>query len=550
MPVSVIMSPDFGWSAIGEVPVRTWFKGYVMDGLRSLEGEAAAAHLRALLEASPEHGLEDFLVSLDGMFAFVTPWCGGMLAAVDRNCTVPLLYARVGDDWVVGDNGPALVRAMGGASPDLLGCLQVAMAAYCTGEKTVYTGLCQLRPGGCVILGDGGAEARRYYVYSPWEADDAAGEDGMRNRLRAVTEGLFSKLASDLAGRPVVAPLSAGLDSRLVVTGLLEAGHTNIRCFAYGLPNNYEARASKWLAHRLGLPWTFVPYSQARQRRMSRSRELACYLDRADKCASVPGSQDFLAIRELRDMGWLPQGAVCINGNSGDFITGAHVPRSLAEQGDAMGEAVWQDVLPLFHAKHYGMWLDLMTPANLSRIEAVLREVWRASRGPDDAPAHALWECLEWQGRQTSFVISLQRVYEFFGLSWRLPLWDNDYLNFWATVPVRMKLGQRLYREFLEQADWGGVWKGVSFRPTVSPAWIRPLRFGAKALCLPLGRNAWRTVDRRVFSYWTDILCSAGAFGVPYREYLSSGGGFRNGIAFRIRKYLGDKGLGRDGSPG
>ena len=48
-------------------------------------------------------------------------------------------------------------------------------------------------------------------------------------------------------------------------------------------------------------------------------------------------------------------------------------------------------------------------------------------------------------------MITGQRIYECLGHDWRLPLWDNDYLDFWETVPLRFKAGQRLYNEMLHE---------------------------------------------------------------------------------------------------
>ena len=36
-----------------------------------------------------------------------------------------------------------------------------------------------------------------------------------------------------------------------------------------------------------------------------------------------------------------------------------------------------------------------------------------------------LYEFSEFKNRQTKYVITVQRVYEFFGYEWRLPLWDK-----------------------------------------------------------------------------------------------------------------------------
>ena len=50
-------------------------------------------------------------------------------------------------------------------------------------------------------------------------------------------------------------PLSAGLDSRLVLTKLVERGCENIACYTYGPIGNYEVPKAKRIAKELRVDW-------------------------------------------------------------------------------------------------------------------------------------------------------------------------------------------------------------------------------------------------------------------------------------------------------
>ena len=69
-----------------------------------------------------------------------------------------------------------------------------------------------------------------------------------------------------------------------------------------------------------------------------------------------------------------------------------------------------------------------------------------------------LYEFSEFKNRQTKYVITVQRVYEFFGYEWRLPLWDKEYLDYWEKIHKCHKFKRSLFVNLMHDLDWGGVW--------------------------------------------------------------------------------------------
>ena len=160
----------------------------------------------------------------------------------------------------------------------------------------------------------------------------------------------------------------------------------------------------------------------------------------------------------------------------------------------------------------------------------------------DPADDYGLYEYAEFQDRQCKYVITGQRIYEFLGHEWRLPLWDKAYLDFFEGVPLEGKVGQRLYADMLTEQNWGGVWRDLPVNAkTVRPQWLRPLRFLAKLAHAPLGREAWHRFERRYFQYWME---GGGHSAVrPYGAVARDRRGARNGIAWLNEAYLERHGL-------
>jgi asparagine synthase (glutamine-hydrolysing) len=548
-----IAADEFGWAFARAGDSAAWFKGWLAEDGRALEGADAARALARRLDPWQDAGaLGRAVDALDGHFALVVERAGRVLAAVDRVRSIPLFLARETGGVRILDRPRRWLDEAETGPANPAASLEIAMAGYCTGRDTLYADLGQLTGGELAIAGAGLPEPQRHrtYAYRSWEIEPGESFAHAVARLADVTRAMFEKTAAGLAGRLVLVPLSAGLDSRLVASAFHELGLRDVQCYAYGRPGNHEAAASREIADKLGLRWHFVAYDPRRIRDFAHSADVRAYLADADSCASVPFLQDLYALTVLRDRGVVPEGAAVVNGNSGDFITGGHIVAGLREPRPELdAHARLLRVLDAQLDKHFSLWDDLRTPANdalvRGRLDRLLAEELREMPAPE--ADHGLYEFLECHARQGNFVITGQRVYEHLGLAWRLPLWDRDYLDFWRPMPLAFKAGQNLYRAFLAAQNWGGVWDRLDYPETVRPRWAAAARTVAKAAGAPFGRGAWRALDKRVFAYWTDVLSTYAT--VPYRRVLRDRRGFRNAVALRCEAYLAGHGRGADGRP-
>lgn len=425
------------------------------------------------------------------------------------------------------------------------------MSGFTIGDDTLYRGVRQLGPGQ-FLLATGEAEPRvgRYHRFAPYrpEPQDRA---VLKRALLDLMVASLERVIAAAAGRPIALPLSAGLDSRLIVSGLKQLGYRRLLVFAYGLPGNHEAEASRAIAARLGLPWRFVPFGVRAMRAAFASADYAAYRASADSLTGVHFPQDYLALVELKRAGYLPPDAIIVNGQSGDFITGNHVPDALAiPRADLSADERRQRVIDALIAKHFKQWTALLTAENRARIAARLaREIDAVGGMPTHAAGdHGVYEWCEFQDRQSKYVVNGQRLYEYLGHDWRLPLWDDAWLDFWARAPLEAKVKQNLYREVLMESDWGGVWRDIPVNAKrLRPGWIVPLRLALKALHAPLGPTRWHAFERRFLQFWMDNLASAAhrSYGAVARDRR----GAWSGIAYHVEDYLRGKGLGYDGTP-
>lgn len=479
--------------------------------------------------------LSQFLVPLPNDWAFIAVSSGYRVAATDKVRSYPLFFSSRRFPCLISPSARAIQELTTSPFAEGAALIEFMLAGYVTGRDTLLADIKQLQAGDLLLVpakGDG-LQLLRYYRYLPRPEERTAAE--WIDDLAQTTEGIFKRMIESAQGRPLLVPLSGGLDSRLIVCMLRYLGYDNVRTFSYGLPNNHEAKIAAQVAETAGFPWEFVPTSHSGFREFFWSAERKDFWELADGFSSIPTMQDVHPLKELRERG-LSDDTIVVNGQSGDFISGGHIPASLLKAGGR--EALLDAVLN----KHFALRKSLRTPANLAavseRISKSFREIELAAGHPL-SPA-AIYESWEWQERQCKYVIGGQRVYDWLGLNWRLPLWDADYLEFWSRVPFEVKLGQGLYKEFLRSRDYCGLFK--NFNPTV---WRWP---GATIAAVPVAQVVGLLGGRRTKDCFYDYARYIGHYGSYYapwgwREFLRSSPDIRNPVTLFVDQWLRENGI-------
>lgn len=550
LAVDITISESHGWGCYRSNDVDLWFKGWV-DGL---DGNRLAARLAACSSEASKATINGLIAGLKGHFALVATGSAWAIAAVDHVRSIPLATVWLGERWMIGDRPDWLRREAGldvsSVNPEA--ALTIGMAGYTIGGSALYRGLDVLCPGEMVFIdGNGFLQKNCYYFYRPWQAHQDAPARKTAASLADTTLKIIDKTLKSLDGRPLVVPLSAGNDSRLIVSAAKHLGYRDVRCFTYGRTGNFEVETSRAIAERLGYPWRFVPSTVSKLRRYFTGESYAAYLDYADCCTAVPFVQDMWPIEILKSEGFIPLEAVFANGNTGDYISGLHIVPSMRTPRDDLDEVVrWQRVLDALYDKHFALWQSLRNDSNRKTIKkALIRSMQQvgASLGSPEMD-YGLYEGSEFLDRQCKYVITGQKIYEFLGHEWRLPLWDRDYLDFWEGVPLEDKVGQSLYTQMLQSENWGKVWHDIPVnRPNIRPQILVPLRWLAKAAHAPLGRARWHVFERRFFQYWMDMTCNTAC--VPYGSAALDTRGARHSVSWLAEQYLARHGVSLDEFP-
>ena len=420
--------------------------------------------------------------------------------------------------------------------------LSYRMAGYTVGNETLWNNIRGLNSGQILFLNNGKIQINNYFdslSNTKSSIDIELNKKNLKDHIFSIIENIKNRAD----GRRIVIPLSAGLDSRLIASGLKYINYNNVVCYSYGLKNNFEAKIARQICKKLNYNWTFIDISQKKAKKFYKSKFYNDYFEKCIDGCSTPGIQDIYAIKYLKDKNYFNDEDIIINGNSGDFISGGHIPlKSKNWDSELNIDNAFKIILNEQMKKHYSLWKELNTKNNNNIIKELLHKQisLQLKNKNSKIKPYVLYELLEYHNRQVKFVVNLQRIYDFCRIDWMLPLWDKEVINFWKDIPLDQKINQKLYKTTLEELNMCDVWGREFFSSNeISPKWIKPIRLFFKTAFYFSGKDKWHSFEKKYLNYWTDIICGYSMY--SYKETINNNFEARNSVSWHTiasEKYL------------
>ena len=533
---SIIMREEFGWRLYKKDNIKLWFCGYLDD--INIEGILVKAEY-IVNNLEEENIVSNWLKTLCGHYAIVIEYKSSIITAVDKICSIPLFISYKNNEILISNHAPLLKNKLdlGCSNLDKQAELEIAMSGYTISSKTLYRDIKRLESGEYLFITSDCYYRDFYYTYSPWKVIDRT-ESQLHNELSNVLLKTFEKIKNNIGDRQIVVPLSAGNDSRLVACGLKKVGLKNVVCFSYGRKGNFETLVSKIIAKKLGYKWIYIPDILKDKKKFFQSKEYIEYISAFKSFAYIHNIQEVYEVFLLKKTKLVDDDAVIVNGNAGDFISGGHIGSILDTTNNPQNvdEISWKKFLN----KNFSLWMDLRSLFNDKKIINELTKTLssRITTSIDtDKYQYAMMECSEYIGRQSKIVMGQQRTYEYFGYEWRLPLWSDDMLTFWESVPYKYKVDQGLYTKVLYENNWGNVWSDIKVNnKVIRPIGLRWLRMLLKILFIPIGKSRWHRFEKNVLEYF--LHPSYALAPVPYFRILFNSRGYRSVSSWLSYKML------------
>lgn len=387
----------------------------------------------------------DTLKRVNGFFSIVYPIDGEYLLATDCIRSMPLFYGSKKEDVYISDDPFYVKEEIGEIEVDRISTIEFLLTGYVTGRDTLYPNVKQLQSGEVVIIDPTGKNIKIssnvYFRYTHNKYFKKQRHE-LFSDFDHMMMRIFKRLTDWANGRPIIVPLSGGYDSRLIVLMLKRLNYKDIIAFSYGHPKNNESRTSKKVADSLGIKWIFVPYSVDSWKRWYQSNDRKRYVRNAFGLCSIPILQDWPAVWELKRKKSIPEDSIFVPGLSADLLAGS---RSISNPH--LYRANDNDLSKSILNYHYNLWSlpsdEALTSLFLRRIESYLKDM---EGFPDQASAFESWDFTE---RQAKFINNSIRSYEFWGYEWWLPFWDKEFIEFWSKMPIKERMYESFYKEYI-----------------------------------------------------------------------------------------------------
>ncbi len=234
-------------------------------------------------------------------------------------------------------------------------------------------------------------------------------------------------------------PISAGYDSRYIGF-ILNKIKGIVSSISYGPQNSWDVKGGKTASELLGFSWENFNASRKAHRDFCKNSLFSEIRKFADLGVSSFYYQDVLPVTmKLSEI----NNSIVINGNTGDFITGGHLSN---KEAHILSD---NDICSRLYKKIYTNWKSSLKP-NPILLNYISEEIKRIKNKYNCDNALEVIYFFEWENRQAKYVVSGQRVYDFFGLAWKLPFWSIEYIAPHLNVKKEQIIDQKVYVSFLK----------------------------------------------------------------------------------------------------
>lgn len=432
MKISLLSNKGKKWITLD----KSFVKGFAFIAEELLNEEMI---YNKIINAIDENSLSSLLGSLNGNFTAVVFYKEKTYLITDKFKTYPLLYTKEDTNWIVTDQAKVILSEKKNKIFDETNVAKFLAITYLDDDKTILKDVYMVSSGTYVII-DEKSKTSQSTIYHQhiYSKNELKPEEIIKQGVD-VADRAFKRIFESIGDRRIVIPLSGGYDSRWIACMCKRFNITNVLCYTYGVKDSWEVAISEKVAKQLGYEWYYVEFTPQEQVDLLKSSGYEDYCLFANNLNTLPHRQDYLAIEHLVQNNIINSNDVIFPGHSGDVFNGGHTPFKLLNKNQTIAQLLFYSYgKPNLKRKYSEAVLD-----SYSNEFKTLKSKKDINRACD---LHNNWNI---QNRQSNYIINSVRIYEYFNLDWRIPLWEDELAEFWLSIQWKYKNTLDLYNDFL-----------------------------------------------------------------------------------------------------
>tara|TARA_Y100000590_G_scaffold465450_1_gene637810 strand:- start:405 stop:2015 length:1611 start_codon:yes stop_codon:yes gene_type:complete len=451
-----------------------------------------------------------------------------LFCAVDHVCSYQLLY-EINKNEINIINNISSIKFKKNKFAEKL----IYYSGYSIGNQTLCDEFKSLLPCEYILYKDENLKLDKYYnVDYKYQIEP----NKFKNFEETVSK-LFNNLKKRYDHCNIIIPLSAGMDSRFILSALKYFNFKKIKLFTHYFINKRDQKIAYKISKYLNYPIEFVNLKINDCKKIYRSENFNKYLNYNLTGNSINNHGDYISVQKLIKKNFIDlKTDIIMNGQSGDFITGNHIPLFLFEDNSSIDQLL-EKTLNYIIFKHYNFWSEKQINRDQMVIKDYIKKKYFNNVSTKDEII-SMYEKFEFENRQVKWVVGQQKVYDFFGLNCFLPLWSLLIIDFFTKrINLKQRKNQKFYRDFLINKNYSNIWRNIPVNPKEKFTYaFRLIRFISKCFFFFFGKKKWHDFEKKYLNYFMDSTLISTYY--DYRVFIKTKKIPRNAAALLARDYL------------
>jgi asparagine synthase (glutamine-hydrolysing) len=381
------------------------------------------------------------LVGLNGVFSVIIRSESEVLAASDPSRFFPLFYCLKNNELFLSDDIEYTRKNSGTRKFDPLAKLEYLASAFTGESRTLFRDVYQICPGEAVSFSEGRKESVVFFTLTrSIDQLSRIPRDRLADLTRIQINHAFERILVPLKGKPILLPLSGGIDSRLIACQLKKHELYDVTCFTYGRRTR-EVEISRRVAEKLGFKWFFIEYTRELVGKLYKDPLFEKYYSYTSRGTSMFYLQEYPAIKWLFDKKIITTDYAVLPGHPGDLLRGSLLLEKNPEQTSIKD-------LPETLLKRKFIHTVLSGKEKIILLESLENYLSRIQTDPE-VLSYSVQEEWELKERTSKYIMNSSHAFTYFGLKCFFPLADKELIEFFKFLPLENRVFGNLYQEVL-----------------------------------------------------------------------------------------------------